>query len=55
MEATFPYTMTPLPEEVQERLKARFLGFSDGLVDVQGRHIMPPQYANFANEYFNYK
>ncbi|XP_042877124.1 sulfotransferase 1C4-like [Penaeus japonicus] len=55
MDSEFPYALTPLPEEAQTKLKAKFLGFSGGLVGVEGRHIMPAHYARFAKQYFNYE
>lgn len=55
MASEFPYVLNPFPEEVQTKLKAKFLGFRGGLVDVEGRHAMPAHYDRFAERYFNYK
>ncbi|XP_037795593.1 sulfotransferase 1 family member D1-like [Penaeus monodon] len=55
MAVEFPFPLTPFPEEVQAKIKAKFLGFRNGLVDVGGRHALPAHYGLFASKYFNYK
>ncbi|XP_069997628.1 sulfotransferase 1A3 [Penaeus vannamei] len=55
MASEVPFALTPFPQEAQAKIKAKFLGFSNGLVDVGGRHAMPAHYGLFANKYFNYK
>ncbi|XP_063594406.1 sulfotransferase 1E1-like [Penaeus indicus] len=55
MASEFPFPLTPFPEEVQAKIKAKFLGFRNGLVDVGGRHALPAHYGLFASKYFNYK
>lgn len=56
MSLAFPYEMKAVEKTTQEKLKKRFLAYSEGLVQVQPNgFVMPAHYSKFAAKYYNFE
>ncbi|CAL4134638.1 unnamed protein product [Meganyctiphanes norvegica] len=56
MSHTYPWSIHTIEDAMQKKVRQRFLGLSQGLVEVKGPgYIAPIQYANFAHNYYNFR
>ncbi|XP_068222473.1 sulfotransferase 1B1-like [Palaemon carinicauda] len=55
MASSFPFKLKRLEKALEEPLQKRFLGYTQGLVQVQpSGFVMPSQYTTFADKYYNF-